>query len=80
MRDVGGPMKVFQTEAAGGQAPAESFFELRTGVTPSSGVRTIEAGGLRFTIRRSSHDAVTDEVFDPVAATGEEIRFLGGSP
>jgi len=80
VRDAGRPVQVFQTEVAGGRAAAESFFALQTGVTPSSAVQTIEAGGLRFTIRPSSHGAVTVDVFDSLAATVEKIRFVGSSP
>lgn len=49
-----------------------------TRVVPTSTVQWAEANGLRYTIRPSSHGAITVEVFDPVAGTVEKIRFLGG--
>jgi hypothetical protein len=47
-----------------------------TGVVPTSTVQTIEANGLRYTIRPSNHGAVTVEVFDVAAGTVEKIRFV----
>ena len=79
VRDAGREVQVFQTELSGGSSAAERFFASQTGVVPSSAVQTIEANGLRYTIRPSGHGAPTVEVFDALAATVEKIRFVSGS-
>jgi len=78
VRDAGGPVQVFQSEVAGGRSAAQQFFEAQVGRAPNAALASdvAEAGGLRYTIRGSSHDAPTVEVFDVGAATVEKIRFL----
>lgn len=78
VRDAGGPVRVFQSEVTGGRSAAEAFFTSKVGRAPNTALATdvAEAGGLRYTIRGSSHGAPTVEVFDVSAATVEKIRFL----
>ncbi len=68
----------FQRAASGGRSAAQQFFEAQVGRAPNAALATdvAEAGGLRYTIRGSSHGAPTVEVFDVAAATVEKIRFL----
>lgn len=78
VRSAGGPVQVFQSEVSGGRSAAEEFFRAQVGRPPIAALATdvADVGGLRFTIRGSAHGAPTVEVFDPVAATVEKIRFL----
>ena len=74
--EAGGPVQVFQTELPGAGSGAARFFIQETGVVPTSTVQTVTTNGLRYTIRPSSHGAVTVEVFDVAAGTVEKIRFV----
>ncbi len=76
-RDAGNrAVQVFQ--AAGGLAEAERLFTSQVGRLPSSTLATdvAEVGGLRYKIRSSSRGVPTVEIFDPIAATVEKVRFL----
>jgi RHS repeat-associated protein len=78
VKAAGGDVRQFETSLPGGQAAARSFWESATGQAAGEGVSVAEVNGVRYILRGSSSGAPTVEVFNPVAATVEKIRFSGG--